>query len=594
MLEVIAEKLLESAVGAAIEAATERIIAKRSGGTRQDPASVPRFVSITAPRTNARLLQHLKDLRKWSSTISFADLRAKRRLTDVYLELDTYVTPVRQHLDPIEKTQAVPILAALQNSDTHVVVLGQPGAGKTTTVQKICADFFAKDKLLLNYNFPIVVRLREAKRSEHLGPVFLALATTLGLEITIPDAQSDGLPSELMSDSIESAVCRMLDGLRVAVILDGFDEIPDPADKSAALQDVRRLSRELTHSRLILTSRSGDFPYHIEGACTLEISPLSTEQIEGFSRRWLRDSANAGEFVRQVLSSPFADTAMRPLTLAHLCAIYERVGSVPDKPKTVYRKVIGLLLEDWDAQRSVRRATAYSKFEADRKFELLCHLAYVLTCEYRASVFSADALTTAYQQICGKYRLPLNQAEEVARELESHTGLFLESGFQSYEFAHKSLQEYLAAEYMVRLPSLSAAEAYLSLIPAELALAVAISSDPTQYFSTVVLRWFPTFSPSSEYARSFASRMQLEKIDLEPTAESRLAACYLTALIGSRDFEPFFGQLTVGASNTLGGYYRKGKHLYDKVRCTLRRPHPDFPLPRTLQVPSWLLLRTDA
>ena len=42
----------------------------------------------------------------------------------------------------------------------------------------------------------------------------------------------------------------------------------------------------------------------------------------------------------------------------------------------------------------------------------------------------------------------------VIAELESHTGLFIQSGFDQFEFAHKSLQEFLTAEYLVKLPSI--------------------------------------------------------------------------------------------------------------------------------------------
>ncbi len=45
-------------------------------------------------------------------------------------------------------------------------------------------------------------------------------------------------------------------------------------------------------------------------------------------------------FTEQIKKSPFADTAIRPLTIAHLCAIFERAGRIPDKPKTFYRKIV--------------------------------------------------------------------------------------------------------------------------------------------------------------------------------------------------------------------------------------------------------------
>ena len=75
---------------------------------------------------------------------------------------------------------------------------------------------------------------------------------------------------------------------------------------------------------MILTARTGEFTYHIEKMTAYEIAPLSKEQIAKFATAWL-PTAEGATFLSQVEHSPFADTAIKPLTLAHLCAIFERV-----------------------------------------------------------------------------------------------------------------------------------------------------------------------------------------------------------------------------------------------------------------------------
>ncbi|MEZ4676746.1 MAG: hypothetical protein R2932_21225 [Caldilineaceae bacterium] len=180
--------------------------------------------------------------------------------------------------------------------------------------------------------------------------------------------------------------------------------------------------------------------------------------------------------MKEIADSPFSDTTIRPLTLAHLCAIYERIGKIPDRPKTVYRKIIDLLLDEWDEQRSVRRISRYANFESDRKFEFLCNLAYELTTTFSKTLFSDKDLLQIYRQIYDNYDLLVNEAQKVVDELESHNGLFVQTGYNLYEFAHKSLQEFLTAEYIVKLPIIPEQSRTLVKLPNELAIAVTISS----------------------------------------------------------------------------------------------------------------------
>jgi hypothetical protein len=63
-------------------------------------------------------------------------------------------------------------------------------------------------------------------------------------------------------------------------------------------------------------------------------------------------------------------------------------------------------------------------------------------------------------------------------EVETHTGLILKSGHDRFEFSHKSLQEYLAAEFTVKMPSKPSNMIDLQIMPNELAIATAILAYP--------------------------------------------------------------------------------------------------------------------
>jgi hypothetical protein len=258
-----------------------------------------------------------------------------------------------------------------------------------------------------------------------------------------------------------------------------------------------------------------------------ELTPLSRPQIAIFASRWLGPE-DGDRLLLQIAKSTYSDTAIRPLTIAHLYAIYERAGRIPDKPKTVYRKIVNLLLEEWDEQRSVKRESAYANFEVDRKSEFLANLAYVLTMSVKRSAYSKDDLISAYERIYDNFGLPSGEAAKVAKELETHTGLFVRSGYDTFEFSHKSLQEYLTAEFIVRLPAVPSERRDLLRLPNELAISTAISSRPSQYFSHLVLERFEVLRPPFGFIRAFVTRLLLESPDFEksPVVGAALIALY--------------------------------------------------------------------
>ena len=144
-----------------------------------------------------------------------------------------------------------------------------------------------------------------------------------------------------------------------------------------------------------------------------------------------------------------------------------------------------LCLDFWDAERRINRESAYSGFTNERKLEFLSALSYHITYVNDIKRFSHEILLRAYTEICYQFRLPLDEAFLVCREIESHTGLIFESA-GAFEFSHLSLQEYLAANHMVRLPFDPIMVQYLNKYPAPLAVAVSLSSNPSGWLASLI------------------------------------------------------------------------------------------------------------
>lgn len=482
---------------------------------------------------------HVQKIKNWSSEITFKDLQSAKSIQNNYIDLDMFVYPRKIRIDETEQVLKIPINKIFDYEKRHLVILGQPGAGKTTSMKHLCQSIFYEEDKFGKFKYPLVVKLRDYNLpitdKYSAGLVIEAIYNIFGLSTEIKNNQNE---IEVIRTK-EKIVLYLLDKLNVLLIVDGFDELSFKKHREIVINEILEISSYLENSRLLVTSRTSDFPYSIENITSYELCPLNQEQIKDFAKKWLVENAKVESFLKEISNSPYIDTAVRPLTIAHLCAIYERVGKIPDKPKTIYRKIINLLLEEWDEQRNVKRVSKYSGFEIDRKFEFLNSIAYYLTVSSRKSIFTLNALESAYFKIYEDFDLEKKDSKNVMEELESHTGLFLQAGYNLYEFAHKSLQEYLTAEYIVRLPKIPTTNQIISSIPNELAIAVSISSNPSLYFVEVVNNIFSKLNLNFQFYQTFLNRLIIEKPEFNKTNSVGIAAfqLYSTYLLKNKDLD---------------------------------------------------------
>lgn len=533
--------------------------------------------------------KHTENVRHWCDFVSFRDMSGNKSLQQIYVELDIFLMPLRTHIDRKERAAKRVLNDAVFSDTNHVVVLGQPGAGKTTSMKKICWDFF-NGSMNHCFTFPILIRFRDISAKQEQGAIVTILSELLGVDVSANKFIED----ELADEWRESIIYSIIDNLKPLIILDGFDELPTQRQKDYALAELRQITTHVKNAKVITTCRTGEFNYHLDHTNIYEISSLSIEQIKTFAQRWIGDKEKADKFICDIENSPFADTAIKPLSLAHLCAIYDRIGSIPDRPKTVYKKVVSLMLEQWDEQRSIKRESKYAKFEPDRKFEFLSHLSYYLTVKGATAVFTQEQLINAYKAICCNFSLPEDQSHIASDEIESHTGLFIQTGYLQYEFAHKSIQEYLTAEYLVGLPSLGTAKKYVEILGAELAIATSISSNPSIYFSDIVLGVFNRGQLTDSFYNAFRSRLTLEKPDFYPSEELVLAAF---SLLSQRTVDNEYvvlmeNMLEKSDLQTIAKYYELEENGDDGTLILKRiKLHDDYKLKPKMRVPNGIFAK---
>lgn len=411
-------------------------------------------------------------------------------------------------------------------ADHHVLLTGDSGAGKTTTVKRLCRRLLTEEPRADGDRafYPLLVECREHNWAEKRLTEVLAVA--LGSPELGPDPL--GLLAEAITDT------------EAFVFIDGLDEVPTAEGpdrgRRALERDVRSLSQRVPDGRMLVSCRSGDAP-ELVGFESVEICPLTEVQRDHIIRARLGQDVAA--FLGELAGHPIESVTFQPLLLDHVITVYKRSGALPKQPTVLYEKLTTLLLEDWDESRGVQRLSRYGRFGSAEKKKFLAELSYLLTINNRIR-FSTRQLVDIYEDISEAYDLPAGQAKKVAKEIESHTGLIVRSGDDTFEFSHLSLQEYLCADYMSRMSNArQRLTNYAQQYPEPIAIACALAADPSNWLADVVLK--RSHFADKRAVRRFVSRLGQERPGFRISKDLGYATLKLMISMADEDIDHFAG-----------------------------------------------------
>ena len=466
------------------------------------------------PEVYENIQLHLLEVLNWSRVVQFDGMSEGEETDDgtIALELDTIPRRFQGKVGGISKKIRDSVLLEERK---HYVLLGSPGSGKTTTLKRLARTVLLSAANAGGWQYPVLVRLANFDVKLSLWRM-IADAIGIPYEGRLAKEQNDREEGSLHRNEIfeyvvsatplDIIIPRILDSTGAIVLLDGLDEVP--LDRRDFLErDIEILALRLGSSKIILTCRSGDYNRPFANFSLVEICPLELTQVEEICSQWLEKPR---EFLAALSALPYYDLAMRPLFLCHLIVDFRNSGSLPDQPADVYRKMVRLSLEKWDKERRISRPSRYSRFDPDRKLDFLAALAYHLTYSTKTKIFSTKILLRVYSVICDDFGLPPSEAEQVAQEIETHTGLILETR-GNFEFSHLSLQEFLCAYYLLREPFADFLLNYLQEYPSPIAVAVSLAVNPSNWFAGLILAKHGRQNLNERTLPTFLSRLVQEQ-----------------------------------------------------------------------------------
>jgi hypothetical protein len=406
----------------------------------------------------------------------------------------------------------------------NYIIVGDPGAGKTTTLKRITQKFlFCETGSTQKY--PVLIRLKEIQTGTLLRKIADTLGLAVEIKIEVVGRREKVIRHYIGSQLIENAIPSFLDSISVFLLLDGYDEI-NLDIKDSVKNDIKLLSRKSTNYKIVLTSRHGEDFNTLEGFTFSELQELNGGQIVEMCKNWC---TNHSLFLDDIYKRPYHEIANRPLFLNFLILHFNKLGYLPNASHEVVKQIIHLLLEDWNKFQGVKRLSKYADFYPPQKFDFLSNIAFQISFEKKVKQFKHSDLITIYNDICYKYNVKKEEADEVAQEIESHTGIIIKLYNDNYEFSHLVLQEYLAAEFVIKQPFSNKIFELFNIYPAILALATCISSDSGRYFSNIFLntKFADKESAIKEQVVVYLKRLQSENIFFTKSVELGMAVIYL-------------------------------------------------------------------
>jgi hypothetical protein len=457
---------------------------------RREPRSEPETDHRRAPDPklddDKRLLdEYLKDVVVATSRIDIQGIYSMsgsgRRL--IYFPIEQHYTPLRTMRNPAG-VEDIPTavgaadtgagrapLTDLLSSHRRLLIIGDPGGGKTTFLRLI-ACVLAKDalgqdepcrKLYLGLSLekpplvPILIRLSVLAGRLKDG---CALINGAGLWRVLLETME-----ELFGKQKAAMLQRLLDHGRCVLLLDGLDEEPDLNLRKQIVDVTNAVLHHWGRNLIVLSSRP--FGYHavsaLEEMVTAHIDAFGKEEILEFLYRWARalfpdeEERNREAYLPELESAilnipPIRRMARNPVMLTCLCVVHWNEKKLPEGKADLLAAVLRWLL---NAREDKRKARGYGNTFAEECFKAL---GLAMTDYPKGKQVNADLAWAAEQlEVPFRDELGVERARLLRKGMDFLEAEMLDSGIVEQavtgqlRFWHYTFQEHYAARALVEL-----------------------------------------------------------------------------------------------------------------------------------------------
>ncbi len=408
-------------------------------------------------------------------------------LAEVYTALDTTKLEwvereeeLRQFLAQVarDETRRVPA-QAMVNRERRLVILGDPGSGKSTFVKHLAYTLAQAN--LAEDAAPWLARLNPWEHGTRL-PVRVELRA---LAAYAEETEKAGrqlllgyLHAYLKREELNAFWSQLNDAIRdedepLLMLLDGLDEVPATL-RPRTVDAVQDFADHYRQHRYVVTCR----PYAYVGQpCRLQrfrevtLAPFNAEQIDHFIETWYRQLARrdrlstqkaerqAHQMQRAVRRGDLQGLAQRPLLLTVMTLLHTFRGQLPQDRTELYADAVDLLLRRWEGrvgeEEGILEQLAIPDLKMSDLEAGLYEVAYHAHTEGGAGDDGDGAATADVDKgDLRKWLAPYlggswDKAGEFVDYIRERAGLLIRHKTDAYTFPHRTFQEFMAACHLV-------------------------------------------------------------------------------------------------------------------------------------------------
>ncbi|WP_445245905.1 NACHT domain-containing protein [Microcoleus sp. OTE_8_concoct_300] len=328
----------------------------------------------------------------------------------------------------------------IANQKQYLMVLGQPGAGKSTFLRKMGLE---------------ALKGKKGGYQQNCIPVFLELKSFTSSQIDIEKLIVEefsicGFPSS------EQFIAKALEQGKLLILLDGLDEVPT-VNTNEVISKIQNFVDRYDKNSFIVSCRTAAYRNNFQRFTDVKIADFDDTQIEQFIGNWFQSEvdkqAGTAQKCWELLQKPeyaaAKELAHTPLLLTFLCLTYDRSQNFPNNRSVLYKKALRILLEEWAAEKRIQKEEIYQGLSTELEGSLLSEIAY--------TGFETDKLFFSQREVVEEIKTFLATNLNVPKHLDGEAvlnaiavqqGILVERAEDVFSFSHLTLQEYLTAQYI--------------------------------------------------------------------------------------------------------------------------------------------------